>query len=143
MTYEELCKYVFSEERVAWELRTLNDRKRPLVMARQISIYLGNWFFTELTNKELSGIFNKDHASTNHAIKTIKALLFSDKNLRIRMDKYLMILRNRIKEDDQNKVVELMQNQSARDKLLETIESMELVAKVYCDLTGFKLIKND
>jgi uncharacterized protein (DUF934 family) len=104
-------------------------------------MYLGNWFWPNLTDRELEKPFELKHASAWHAIKHIKALLFSDKELRIRIDKYLKIIRDQIKNDDQSKVVLLMQNENARDKLLETIDSMELVAKVYCDLTGMKLVK--
>jgi hypothetical protein len=143
MEYIELCKYVFSEERVDWELHAIEDRKRQLVVARQISMYLGDWFFPQLSYKELAGIFGKDHSTCSHALKTIKELLFSDKSLRFRMDKYLKIIHDKIKNDEQSQVVQLMQNENAREKLLETIESMELVARVYCDLTGLKLVKND
>jgi hypothetical protein len=143
MTYEELCKYVFSEERVDWELHAIEDRKRQLVVARQISMYLGDWFFPQIPYVQLAGIFEKDHATCSHALKTIKALLFSDKSLRFRIDKYLKVIREKIKNEEQNQVVVLMQNENAREKLLETIESMELVARVYCDLAGLKLVKND
>ena len=139
MEYLDICKYVFSEEVVDWELHTLESRKRQLVLARQISIYLGNWFYPTITDRELAAVFNKDHATASHAIKTIKQLLFSDKALRLRMDKYLRIVREKIKADQQKEVLKAAREKSIREKLLETIDSMELIAKVYCDITGKEL----
>lgn len=141
MNYTELCKYVFSEERVDWELHATESRKRELVLARQISVYLGNWFFPEIINRDLAGIFGKDHAIATHSIKAIKSLLYSDKNLRIRIDKYLRIIREKIKEENQKEVLQAVKEQQMRDKLMESIASMELIAKVYCDITGMQLTK--
>jgi hypothetical protein len=144
MTYEELCKYVFSEERVDWELHAFKSRKRQLVQARQISIYLANWFWPKrYTNVELTKIFGQDHSSAQSSFKTVSKLLFSDKQYRTNMDKYLHVIRDRIKNEVIEQNERLIQEETVRKKLLDTIDSMEIIARVYCDIKGMKLIKND
>ena len=93
MTYLEICKYVFSEERVLWDMRTFKGRRRQLVQAKQISVYLGNWFFPQLSNSELAEPFDQDRSTVNHSIQVIKGYLQYDKNIRTRIDKYLTIIR--------------------------------------------------
>jgi len=93
MNYLDICKYVFSEERVHWDMRTFKGRRRQLVQAKQISVYLGNWFFPQLSNDELAEPFDQDRSTMNHSIKKIKGYLQYDKNFRARIDKYLTIIR--------------------------------------------------
>jgi hypothetical protein len=134
MNYEELCKYVFSEERVDWNLRSLKNRRKPLVLARHISIYLGNWFFPMMTDDDLIKPFNQDRCTTFHAIKNIKNLLFSDKDLRRRIDKYLRILGRELRAGELVK--------DTHNDIERSIECMHVVAQTYCELTGYKLVKN-
>lgn len=139
MEYIDICKYIFAEERVDWELHNFKSRRRQLVQARQISMYLGNWFYPNITDKLLAGIFGLDHASAQASFKAVKKLLFSDKAYRANMDKYLMQIRERIKKEEAERNEKLLQDEMFRKKLLDTIESMELIAKVYCDIKNKKL----
>jgi hypothetical protein len=143
MTYEEIAKYIFSEERVDWELHKLKDRHRQLVLARQIAIYIAHWFYPAITNRELGEIFGQDHANANHSIKSVSNLLFSDKELRSRVDKYLIILREKIRNENQELIQSQMNDEKFKKKLTDAIDQMEMIAKVYADMTGMKLIKNN
>ena len=59
-----------------------NSRKREIVQARQIAMYLSR----ECTNSSLSSIGSqiggKDHATVLHAIKTVKDLMETDRGIR-------------------------------------------------------------
>ena len=99
MEYLDLCKAVFRKEVVDWEIRKLESRKRQLVQARQISMYLGNWFWPHLTGDQLAEPFAKDRCTAMHAIKTMKNLMFSDRALRERIDRYVVQIRKNINDD--------------------------------------------
>jgi chromosomal replication initiation ATPase DnaA len=92
MTYEDICRYVFQREIVDWSLRTYKRRHRQLVQARQISIFLGNWFFPKMSDNDLAEPFAQDRCTALHAIKTIKGYLQYDKDFRDKMDNYLIRL---------------------------------------------------
>lgn len=139
MKYEELCKYVFSEQQVDWELHNFKSRKRQLVQAKQICIYLGRWFFNGLRDIDLTEPLGIERSGYFHAQKSVKSLMFSDKQYRTNMDKYLLEIRKRIKEEDIAMIEKLQEEELYRKKLLDTIDSMEIVAKVYCDIKGLKL----
>jgi len=141
MIYSDLCHYVFSEENMAWSDHALKYRKRELVIARQISMYLGRWFFPIHTDKELAEIFNQDHATSQHAFKTVRNLMFSDKEFRCKIDKYLAYIKEEIRKSKEESFLKQMEDEKFREKLLDTIDSMELIAKVYCDIKGLKLTK--
>ena len=64
-----------------------------------------------------------------------KNLLFSDKELRRRVDKYLRIIGRQLRAGE---IVKDTNTDIAR-----AIESMHVVAETYCQLTGMKLIKNE
>jgi len=89
MTYEDICKDVFRHELVDWNLRKYKRKYRQLAQAKQISIYLGNWFFPKLSDIELGEPFATSRSNTYHAIKTIKGYLQHDKAFRVKIDKYL------------------------------------------------------
>lgn len=140
MEYIDICKYVFSEEVVDWELHAMKCRIRQLVLARQISIYLGNWFYPNITDEKLAAMFNQDHSNAQHSISTIKKLLFSDKALRAKMDKYLRVIRERINKEKNEVAVKSLQEMEVKATMLTTIENMELIVKAYCDITGKELV---
>jgi len=130
MNYESICRYVFSNEVVDWNLHDIKERKRQLVLARQISIYLGNWFYPKMTWKELAEIFKQDHASAMHAKKQVTNLLYSDKDLRRRVDRYLNEIRKRIDE-----------NIPIHEPDIMDLAQMEIIAKIYADITGQVICK--
>jgi len=139
MEYKELAKYVFAMERVDWELHSYKSRKRQLVQARQISIYLANWFWPLMPDRELTELFNQDHCMVHHTLKSVKSLLFSDKDYRAKMDRYLRDISNKIKEEDIIKIKKEMEEESFRKKILDTIDSMEIIARVYADIKCLKI----
>jgi hypothetical protein len=139
MKPEDIAKYVFSEQVVDWELRAIKCRKAQLVMARQISYYLINWFMPDVNQEEVSSIFAQDRCTMVHSVKNIKNLLYSEKSLRPKVDKYLNVIRKQLNEENKEDVLEMLKSEETQKKLFETISSMEMVAKVYCDLTGMKL----
>lgn len=141
MNYEDVCKYVFSMEIVDWELRSYVSRKRELVQARQISIYLGDWFWPKMTDRELTEIFGQDHCMAHHSLKSVKALLFSDKEYRAKMDRYLRDISKKIKESQSKEVKRAVEDEIVKKKIMESIKEMEIIARVYCDLTGMTLTK--
>jgi hypothetical protein len=99
MEYKELSKWVFAMERVDWELHSFKSRKRELVQARQISIYLANWFWPRMTDKELTELFSQSHSLAHSALKHVKALLFSEPSFRKTIDCYLFILDEKMKNE--------------------------------------------
>ncbi len=77
---ENILKIVFEYLDVPFK-HNYKNRKRELVFARQVALF----FLKKYTPKslvELGNIFNKDHASVLHSIKTIKNLLETDKQVR-------------------------------------------------------------
>ena len=106
MTYEEMCKYVFSHERVDWEIRKMKLKKRQLVQARQISIYLGDWFYPHLTFEKLTEPFEQSRYLSLHSIKTVKSLMYSDRQFKSRVDRYLNAIRNQIKAEKEAELQE-------------------------------------
>lgn len=96
MNYEEICKYVFREQRIDWELHNIKSRKREIVDARYISMYLGNWFFPKMSADEATFIFGIDRTNFYAGLRCIKKLLFSDKQMRTDIDKYLAYISRKI-----------------------------------------------
>ena len=141
MIYLDVCHYVFEQEEIPWIDHDLKYRGRELVIARQISMYLGRWFFPTMTDRERADIFRLDHTTSQHAYKTIRNLMYSDKDLRVRIDKYLVYIKEEIRKSNEEKYIKQLEDEKFREKLLATIDSMELIAKVYCDIKGLKLTK--
>ena len=143
MTYETICRYVFACERIDWSLHDSKKRDRELVFARQVSIYLGNSFYPGMTWVALAAIFKKDHATAMHAVKSITNLMFSDSDIRQKMLKYSSEIQNHIRKrrETEIKVMLKMKNSDTLSALLTVIDKMELVAKIYCDITNNKIVK--
>lgn len=138
MNYEALCKYVFSEEIVDWELHKFKSKKRQLVMARYMSIYLGNWFFPKMNGTELVKIFGLSRPCGVHAMQLIRDLSLNDKDIRKKLDKYLIVIRRQL--DRENELLSLPLD-SLQDKFIASIEIMEPVVRFYCDLTNSQIVK--
>ena len=72
-----------------------NSRKREIVQARQLAMYLSR----EMTNSSLSTIGSqiggKDHATVLHAIKTVKDLMETDRGIR----QYVSDLKKKLSAD--------------------------------------------
>ncbi len=71
------------------------SRKREVVLARQISMYLAKNLTDLSTSKIGKFIGNKDHATVIHACKTIKGQLDVDKNLQSEMKEIETLLKRR------------------------------------------------
>lgn len=140
MTYDEICQYVFEEEGVSWDMRLSRKRDRGLVIARQISIYIGNWFHPRLTWSFLGEPFKRDHATAIHAVRTINDLMEFDKTLRAKIFGYLDYVREKSKKDAESEVMKTLQDRRNIEAVLELVSKMELVAKVYCEITDKRII---
>ena len=139
MTPIEIAQYVFKELSIDWEFHRLKNRKRELITAKYTSIYLINWFYPKKLN-ECVELFGIDRCTLIHAIKSIKDLLFSDKWYRRDMDKYLEELRKKINAEEEQVIDRMMADERARQSILDTIDKMELIAKVYCEIMNKKMI---
>lgn len=93
MNYEDLIKYVYKEERIDYELRSLKCRKRPNVQAKQRAMYLGHWFFPLLTWEKIGQPFNQKHDGAIHAYNTVCNLIATDKIYANEMSKYFRAVR--------------------------------------------------
>jgi len=150
MKYEDLCKYVFSEERVDWNLHNIKCKKREVVTARHICIYLGDWFFKGMTWEQLTEPFNQTHANGLSAKKRIVKLMASEGDLKRRINKYLVILRGRMDTSDRTTLLNTNPNykdveksimlESIDVKLNVAIENMKSIAEIYCEIRNMKLI---
>lgn len=141
MEYIDICKWVFDKEGQDWENHNPKVRERDKAITRHISIYLGHWFIPRLTNQELADMFGKNHATPQNSFKQVRNLMYSDKDFRLKMDTYIRELNEIFKAEDIEKNKKILEEENIRKKLLETISSMEIIARVYCDLKGLKLIE--
>jgi len=143
MDYETIAKYVFANEHVPWELHDSKKRDRELVISRQISIYIQNSLHPEDTWVALGSMFKKDHATAMHAVKNIKDLMFSDVELRARILVYSQYINDqeKIRKETEIKNILAFKNVETLNTLLAMIDKMELIAKVYCDITNSKIVK--
>lgn len=139
MEYIDMCKYIFNEEKIDWELHNSKSRKKELVEARYISIYLGNYFYPKLKQRDLGIVFDKCREDAWHAIKQIGSLLITDKELKAKVDKYIMYISIEIQIHNINTTLV----ETSKNKLLDVLDKMEEVVKLYCKLTNTKLIKNE
>jgi hypothetical protein len=140
MKYEDLAKYVFAMERVDWELHNYKSRKRELVQARQMSIYLANWFWPLMNEKELVSIFEQSRSLAYNSLKSIKSQLYSDKNFRPKIEMYIRHIRAKIEAEEKAEHINTI-NLALSDVLADSIERMEIIAKAYCDIKGLTLTK--
>ena len=139
MTTIEIAKYIFKEQSMDWEFHCIKSRKRELITAKYTSIYLVNWFYPKKLN-ECIDLFGIDRCTIIHAIKQVKNLLFSDKWFRKDMDKYMNDLREKINAEEKNVIDRMMEDERAKQSILDTIDKMELIAKVYCEIMNKKIV---
>ena len=140
MNYEQICQYIFDREIILWDYRDSKKRDRNLVEARQICIYIGNWFIPVLTWSALALPFGKDHATAMHAVKHIRELMYSDKVFGEKVLEYMKYVREQNKIEAKEQAEKLYEDRDKIEKLYDLIDKMELVAKVYCDITNKKMI---
>jgi len=72
----------------------------------------------------------------------IKDLLFSDKTIRIKVDRYLNTIRGKLNEEEQLKVEELKEQieiGTIKQEVINRIDELKILANVYCDLTGLTI----
>jgi len=143
MDYETICKYVFANEGIPWELHDTKKRDRELVTARQISIYIRYTLYPDETWLILGQMFSRDHSTAMHAVKNIKDLMFSNCEIRQKIFSYTEALKQQAKslEETEMKALIAAKDGETLKALLTTIDKMELVAKIYCEITNNKLVK--
>ena len=82
---ELILQYVANYFHISEKAIKAKTRKHEVVVARQIAMY----FIKKITNmnlKSIGGIFNKDHATVIHAIKTVSNMCDVDSNFRNMID---------------------------------------------------------
>ena len=143
MNYELICKYVFASEGVDWLLHDSKKRDRELVFARQLSMYLGNQFYPKETWKNLASIFGKDHATAMTSVEVVKNLMFSNADIRRKVFTYCGYFKELKKNKDEAEMKNILAVKDAQtlNSLLEVIDKMELVAKIYCQITNNKIVQ--
>lgn len=146
MNYKEVCLSICKEEGYDYDLVTTRSRKRELVITRQLCMYFGAMFFrNKITFAALAEPFGRDHATINHAVKTINNLMFSDKLLRARVMQYTIKFEKMKTEATIITVQEEIKRNEVAHELIMRLSEMRIIAEAYCLLSGHKLIplKND
>lgn len=143
MNYETICKYVFEKENISWELHDSKKRDVGLVLARQISIYVVDFLYPNETWTVLGSMFKKDHASAMHSVKQINDLMTYDSDLRRKVFAYCDYARQIEAQEKEREIKEMLElrNTETMRTLLDVIDKMELVAKIYCEITNNKIVK--
>ncbi|MFA5715037.1 MAG: hypothetical protein WC998_04825 [Candidatus Paceibacterota bacterium] len=139
MEPEDLIKYVFSEERIDYELRFLKSRKRELVQARQRSIYLLHLFFPKMTWDSIAEPFGQKHDGSLHAYTQVTNYIATEKKYEQEMAKYITVIRGRISNKMKvncTSVIYKMENKRAI--LRKTSLGYEITLKRLNHLSGFK-----
>lgn len=138
MTYDEICKYVFDKELISWDDCDSKSRFRPLVMARQISMFLGHWFYPALSWSTLALPFKKDHATAMYSIQNINNLMSTDKDFRVKVHSYIEFVGAKLQEQQIAEVERILKLKDADmvKTLISLVDKMELVARIYCSITG-------
>ncbi len=80
VNYKDILENVSSYYKISTDDILSKSRKKYLITPRYISMYLMSELLS-LTLKEIGSIFNRDHTSVMHGIKTIKLDLKVDKDL--------------------------------------------------------------
>jgi chromosomal replication initiation ATPase DnaA len=75
----------------AFDLSDVSDmfqknRKRAIVEARQSAMYIIRKQYPEKPYSKIASIFNKDHATVIHAIKTVENFICTDKTFRDKLN---------------------------------------------------------
>lgn len=138
MTYDEICRYVFDKELIVWDDCASKSRYRPLVMARQISMFLGHWFYPTLSWSMLALPFKRDHATAMYSIQNITNLMTTDKDFRIKVHSYIEFIDAKLQEQQITEVERILKLKDTDmvKTLISLVDKMELVAKIYCSITG-------
>jgi hypothetical protein len=84
---ETIKKIVCEGEILEPEQLHVKTRKGKIKEARQICLYFGKYYKCG-TYKDISAYFGQNHASVNHADKTINNLMDSDKHLKYKIELY-------------------------------------------------------
>lgn len=84
---EQICDYL------CVSLRDVHSkcRDRPMVECRQICMYFLRKL-TTLSLKGISGIFNRDHTTALHAIRTVENLMATDSKYKAKIEHLSKIL---------------------------------------------------
>lgn len=94
-----LNDYICSSSNVTLEQLKGKSRKRNIVQARQLCMYMLNRN-TRMTSAEIAGIYNKDRTTALHSVKCIKNDMLHDSDLMnytIELKRELAYYRNRSK----------------------------------------------
>ena len=94
VTVEDIIRTVCSHYGLEPNTIHTKSRKRDVVQARQVAMYLAKTY-TDLSTAKIGNLIgNRDHATVLHACKTIKALKDVDKAFQTEMDEIQAELKN-------------------------------------------------
>jgi hypothetical protein len=82
----------------------------------------------------------QDHATVIHAKKTIVNDTTTRPDFNMKVKAYLHYLRRVIVSDDANEISRQLKEREIFDKFMDVLDKMELVARVYCELTNKQII---
>jgi chromosomal replication initiator protein len=94
ITYEEIVEKVCMQYNLKVELLESKTRKREIVIARQIAMYLARKY-TTLSLKTIGERFSKDHSTAIHSCTTIENYLSIDKKIKEEINILEAIIKNR------------------------------------------------
>lgn len=87
---EKVCRYYDMDVNVL----VAKSRKREIVQARQISMYLAKKYTENSLSRIGTLIGKKDHATVLHACKTVSDLISTDKNIKLNVEEIEMMLKS-------------------------------------------------
>jgi hypothetical protein len=121
------------------------SRRRTVVLARQISMYLGNKFYPLITWADLAKPFNKDHATAMTSVKAINNLIETNKQFREKITKYSNTIHLSIAGNAEIVEVEELTEHVGfiNTNLGSLVLKMRIIALAYCELTNQKIISNE
>ena len=136
MTYNEMCRYIVAREGFDdWDyfLSKSKERRGDFRLPRQICMYIGFVCFKNLTYAEIGGVFQKDHSTAVHAVRTIGGEMENNRNLNNKINAYIKEIKKRIDKD-------LPNISDITEPVVMTINKMKIIAEAYCELTGKRMI---
>jgi len=80
-TMSTVVDAVLSHKGMALHEIQLNTRKRPVVYVRQLTMYMLT-MYTNMNQRKISELFNKDHTTVIHSVQTINDLLCYDEGVK-------------------------------------------------------------
>ncbi len=139
MTYIEMCKYIFKEEGFSdfKSVQKSKSREGTIKTARQICMYLGTVYFNGITLTLLAEPFGKKHTTAIHSIKTINNLRETESKFDEKIKNYIFNLDQLFHESII--MARITKERELANMLLDKIEDMKLIAKVYCVLANKKI----